>query len=215
MINEKTVEYIKKMLEAGATEEIIKTNLSNSGFDSQTINDSFKKAFPVVDIVPPTPQRNNVLEEIASAEKIEVERSNQQPVKEIVREPSIFSPYSIILSVALLMCLTVIGHQVFADMETITNLTSRLAAEGVVIVPIFAISLLAAGLIGSKKKGYQVLIFPYVVISGILFLKLFFNIISFLYDKNATVGFYIAIVLIVALLTGVGIFFQARSHKNK
>lgn len=222
MTNEKIIEYIKKMLETNASEETIRTNLINSGFDQETINDSFDQALPISKIIIPVPDHQssplvNVIPDVpAPIKKMVTENKpnpEPEPKKEKPKEPNIFSPYSIILSVALLMCLCVIGHQAYADMQNIVDVTSRLAAEGMIIVPVFAFSLLAAGLIGNRKRTYQVLIFPYVIISGLLFLRLFVNMLSFLYDKNATLGFYVAIVLIVALLTGVGIYYQTRSHK--
>lgn len=222
-MDSKLIDYIKKELSGGVGEGGIRNSLKENGWTDQVIDDAFssvKRQFSAPQIpvpVPPPAAPKPIMQE---SEPVQVQKQPAMRPKRVAspeepKEPDLNSPYSVILSVGLLFSLFVLGNQVFSDLSDIENLAKKLAIEAVVFVPFLLITSAISFVVNSSGKRYKILVYPFYLLSGWLFLRLFWETLWYIYDQSATFGIYIALGLIIALLTGVIMFVQRNMNKNQ
>lgn len=222
----KLIDYIKKELSGGASEEKVRLSLKENGWTDQVLNDALslvkKELQPPASLnipvpPPPAPLERSPRELHYAPDSKQSPNLKPQKVErpKEPKKPDLNSPYSVILSVGLLFSLFVLGNQVFSDLSDIENLARKLAVEAAVFVPFLLITSVISFMVNSSGKRFKILVYPFYLLSGWLFLRLFGQTILYIYDKSATFGIYIALGLIIALLTGVIMFVQKNLSKNK
>lgn len=226
-MDSKLIEYIKKELVGGNSEEKVRLSLKENGWADQALNDAFlfvrKELQPPAPLnipvpPPPAPARQNInsadFHDVpAQRQSMPRQRRTERPAEP--KKPDLNSPYSVILSVGLLLSLFVLGNQVFSDLSDISDLARKLAIEAAIFVPFLLITSILSFMVNSSGKKYKILVYPFYLLSGWLFLRLFAQTIIYIYDQSATFGIYVALGLIIALLTGVILFVQRNMSKNK
>lgn len=206
MANEQLIEYIKKSRATGVADQAIMSLLTANGWDGADINQAFMDIQLAAVPKPPTPA---VVQSPVAVRPPVV----RQP--KLVKADKVNSPYSIILSVGLLVFLFVLGNQMFDDISKITDIVGRLMTEAMVITAFFLFVLVLDFLL---KEGYghrfKILVYPYYLLCGWLFLRTFWHVLSYLYDAEAAFGIYAALGLIIALFTGVVFYWQRHASAD-
>lgn len=224
----KLIDYIKKELADGNDEGKVRFSLKANGWTDQALNEVFvlvKKELqppaslnipvpPAPSVLPPKQILSEFRNDFAARQPANV-KSQRAEKPEEPKRPDVNSPYSVILSVGLLFSLFVLGNQVYSDLSDIENLATKLAIEAALFVPFLLVTSILSFIVNHSGKRYKILVYPYYLLSGWLFLSLFGQTILYIYDQNATFGIYIALGLIIALLTGVVLFVQRNLNKNK
>jgi hypothetical protein len=221
MANEQLIEYIKKSLAAGAANEEIISLLTANGWGFADINNAFmdiqlaavpKPPVPVVVQQPValvSPVASESAQQVAFTAGPLMAKPQLMAQPKLVKADKVNSPYSIILSVGLLVFLFVLGNQLFDDISKFTDIAGRLMTEAVVITAFFLFVLLLDFMLkeGSGHR-FKALVDPYFLLCGWLFLRTFWHVLNYLYYADAAFGIYVALGLIVVLFTGVIFYWQ-------
>ena len=195
------------------TETQIRDVLKSAGWDDVSIHGAYTIVNTELHVPKPPPSNDTPLE---NEERSDVKHALTDQKQQISHQDiSVNSPYSIIISVGLLLSLLILGNQLFRDMSDIKNIATKLIVEAIVITPVLLIIFLLNNSFQDRKKRFQILIQPYYMVAIWMFLRLFVQLLFYLYDKAAAFGIYVALGLIVALLTGVIIFAQKKYHEYK
>ncbi len=186
MINQEIVSYIKTQLTGGVSQQVIIENLKKAGWASEVISDSYNEVIATNSIPQP--------EQIA-VKNVEVE--------------SINSPYSSILSAVLIISLFIITNGIFSDIKDMVATENRiLLFEGLFVIPFLLAAFLLHSSFGEDKKRFEILSYPYFIISAWILLRLLWKVGQNIWQANNALGVYIVLGMVIVVLTGVIIFVQ-------
>ncbi len=113
------------------------------------------------------------------------------------------SSFTYILQVVLIIVLFILFNKAFGDIKSVANLSFSqiLIRETLFVLPVIALSFVMHSSIGSTSRYFRSISIPYFLISGWIFLRFFWQIIKNIFDKNAQVGIYVALLSIIVLIT--------------
>lgn len=125
------------------------------------------------------------------------------------------SSFTYILQVVLIIVLFILFNKAFGDIKNSGALTfsQMLIRETLFVLPVIALSFVVHSSIGSTSRYFRSISIPYFLISGWIFLRFFWQIIKNIFDKNAQVGIYVALLSIIVLIT-LAIFIIQKHNKT-
>ncbi len=185
MINQEIASYIKTQLALGTSHEVIVENLKKVGWADGVILEAYDA---VISNNPTTSAQSAV---------------GQMPTE------SINSPYSSILSVVLVISLFILTNGIFSDIKGMTATDNKiLLLEGFFVIPFLLAAFLLHSSFRVDKKRFEILSYPYFIISAWILLRLLWKVGQNIWEANNALGVYIVLGMVVAVLTGVIIFVQ-------
>lgn len=184
-MNQNVVDYIERGRSQGASDQIIRQKLLESGWAENIINESF----------------------LVSQKPVAESRV-------VAKSEDLVSPYSQIMAILLAVSLFVLTNGIFSDIKNnIENTNKTLLYEGLFVVPFLLIGLSIYNSMEDKKR-FRILSLPYFAMSAWLTVKLLWKVGAYILDKNAALGVYVVLGAIVVILTGIIIFTQKHTHKE-
>lgn len=186
-MNQNVEQYVLQSRSQGISDEIIRKKLLENGWADTLILEALNFPRPAV-----------------HTEVRKTEGSNL----------SMTSPYSQILATLLTVFLFILTNGLFSDIKA--NLYSPnklLMFEALAIVPFLMVGILVHFSMEDKNR-FRILSLPYFIISAWLTLRLLEKVVTYILDKNAALGIYLVLGVIVVILTGVIIFTQKSNHKE-
>lgn len=186
MINKDIVSYIRAQQKLGISQQVIIDNLKQAGWSGEVISDSYN------DVI-----ANNT---IPQPEKVEVKQ---------VEVESVNSPYSSILSAVLVISLFILTNGIFSDIKNMVATENKiLLLQGLFVIPFLLAAFLLHSSFREQKKRFEILSYPYFIISAWILLRLLWKVGQNIWEANNALGVYIVLGMVIAVLTGVIIFVQ-------
>lgn len=200
MIDERVINYIKHSRSTGVADLQIATDLRSGGWSDQMISEAFSIASGVNTIpVNPTPSLASTSPQSQSA---------IVSPRVAVKKEEINSSFSILLAVILTISLFILSNKIFADVKLLAggDITKLLMIQGFFVLPFIVVAFLLNASLKDGGERYKIISTPYFIVSGFLLLRLLFKVAAHILDKNAALGVYIVLGMVIVVLTGIVLF---------
>ncbi len=202
MIDERVINYIKHSRSTGVSDAQIITDLKSGGWSDQMISEAFSIASGVNTIpVNPTPNPSLASTSTQSQSAIASPRV-------AIKKEEINSSFSILLALILTISLFILSNKIFADVKLLADgdITKLLMIQGFFVLPFIVVAFLLNASLKDGGERYKIISTPYFIVSGFLLLRLLFKVAAHILDKNAALGVYIVLGMVIVVLTGIVLF---------
>ncbi len=209
MIDERVTNYIKHSRSTGVSDAQIIADLKSGGWTDQVISEAFGITSGV-NAIPVNPVQNQT---ISSQPQVQnTVKSAHGPFK----KEEINSSFSILLAVILTISLFILSNKLFADVKLLAegNITKLLMIQGFFVIPFMVAAFFLNASLKDEGERYKIISTPYFLVSGFLLVRLLFKVAGHILDKNAALGVYIVLGMVIVVLTGI-IFFVSNYVKKK
>ncbi|MBX4186639.1 MAG: hypothetical protein KW802_00035 [Candidatus Doudnabacteria bacterium] len=203
MVDQSLLEYVKKSLSAGLSNEVISQNLAANGWSELVIKEALSTA-----LIPPAPLAPGHV-------------APQQPQTAIsnprkIRNYSIYSPFSVLLAFVLFFGLLILANKAVSDfgLHFGRDITARLIAQTLLILPFLVAAIALHFGLTEKGEKYRIISHPFYLVAGWLLVRILFNVSAYILSSQVVYGVYIVLLLVVVVLTG-GIFFIQKFIRHK
>jgi len=210
MVNQTLVEYIKSVKAQGYSDTAVVEALRKNGWSDNDINEAYSfvnlaAQTPSAPMAPKAPTPSAL-----PSYTVEPKTMPAQSAQVAIPEESNNSPFSFGLAIVLFVSLFILVNKIIHDIgqNFYSNINSKLVFDAILVIPFLFVSFLLYGIASQNKKRYIILCQPYFVVSAFLFLRLLWNVGSYILSANATYGVYIVLVMAIVVLTGFVIFLQ-------
>jgi hypothetical protein len=204
MIDERVINYIKNARLTGINNTQIITDLKSGGWNDQVISEAFG-IVNGVNTIPVNPVQNQPI----SPQPVQPQVQNiTKSVHGPVINEELNSSFSVLLAVILSISLFILSNKIFADVKLLAdgNITKLLMIQGFFVIPFIMVAFLLNVSLKDEGERYKIISTPYFIVSGFLLLRLLFKVAGHILDKNAALGVYIVLGMVIVVLTGVVLF---------
>jgi len=128
------------------------------------------------------------------------------------------SPLSIVFSIGLGVAALIFFSRLYIDLGEAVDPNApgaKLGIRAALTIPLVLIAFLLFFNVQRKRPEFEVVIYPYFIVSMILLASLIIESGALFYERYQKVAIYVILFLVIAVLTGIILYIQKKIHESK